>query len=328
MQDKHARLGGNLLKATVAAAALLNGAAPASAQSMAQDEVAVAIIDTGVRKIDFDDPNVRFVDMTPQPPAGSTYVNEKHTDAYSHGDIVASSFVREYRKLDDRTPIVIYTCDPFIKNAGSDAINFNIKGLSECLAKMKQANVKIAITAFGLEDPSAGKRIADLFNKNGMAMFAAIPNERNDRGIYPAATPGVISVADTSPNGALAGNRSYGNWVTLQIAGHHGSSHNTSDASGTSFAVAHAGAYGAYILRARPDIAPEQLGDIIAGQGRKMDGVIGGKPLVTSKIGGEEMIARITKAYPIQSSVRFAAKGPAASSDHLPVAVEMAAAGR
>lgn len=302
------------------AAASVASAAPQAAQAQTQvpgsEEVAVAIIDSNIRRIDFDDPNVRIVDMTPkQAPEGTSFMKYKVNDFYSHGDIVASSFVREFRKIDANAPIVIYVVDPFVRKDGNASANFSMRIMNDALPRMRDAGVRVAITAFGISDRAAGQRIADSFTRNGMALFAAVPNEPGDRGIYPAAIPGVISVASEKKDGAFEHDRSMATWVSLTISGSHGSAHNTSDADGTSFAVAHAGAYGAFIMKRRPDLEAGSLGSEIAGHGRPMEGNYGDRPRVTVRIGGSDMIRNVVAAYTTVVPTRPRVPAAVAASD-------------
>lgn len=285
--------------------------APAQAQQTPAGEVAVAIVDSNIRRIDFDDPNVRIVDMTPKAPEGASFMKYKVNDFYSHGDIVASSFVREYRKLDPSARIVIYTVDPFIRKDGNVSANFSMAILNQALPRMRDAGVRVAVTAFGISDPTAGGRIADAFSRNGMSLFAAIPNEPHDKGIYPAASPGVVSVADTSRKGAFSQDRKFGTWVSVMIDGGHGSAHNISDADGTSFAVAHAAAYGTYVLARRPETPVAELLPTIRSHGVPVGGAWAGRPITTTRIGGSAMIQSMTAAYGTGTTpVRSVAKGP------------------
>lgn len=306
----------NGTRATLAAtaAALILAATPAIAQTtpspQASAEVAVAIIDSNIRRIDFEDPNVRIVDMTPKAPDGSSFMNYKVTDAYSHGDIVASSFVKEYRKLDATSPIVIYVVDPFVRKDGNASANFSMRIMNEALPKMREAGVRVAITAFGISDAAAGQRIAAAFTKNDMALFAAVPNEPNDKGIYPAAVPGVISVASEKKDGAFEHDRSMSAWVTFSIDGRHGSAHNLSDADGTSFSVAHAGAYGAFLMKNRPETPLASLASGISSYGTRIPGTIGGREKVTYRIGRQDMIRAIVDDMAPVRTQAVLAKGP------------------
>ena len=282
----------NHLKSGIAAAVLVGMSSTASAQEVqpfiGSDVVSIGIVDSQVQKLDFDDPNVRIIDLTPDDPS-KIFTREKVTDKFSHGDLVASSFVSEYRKIDPEARINIYAVSPFVKGAdGKETLDIGI--LRQSLPKMANAGVRVAITAVGFESSKGGQAIFNQFRHNNINLLSAAPNDRYDRGIYPAATPGVISVATEMKNSAFASNPEYKSWVSFVGPPHHRSDHGSSSSSGSSYAVAHVGAYAAHIVHTNPKIAFDDLIREMRSTGSQIGGSYKGIPSLTYRIGGQETI--------------------------------------
>lgn len=243
---------GTVAKLAVMSAAL-SAAHPAQAQAAdASHDVAVALVDVGVNGLSSKDPNVHFVDLTPKLKEGFHHGVRK-VGQMEHGDMVAQSFVDEYRRMDPDARITFYTINPFIQKGMTDPMMFSTSMLQQALPKLKETNVRVAITTFGVSDQTAGDRILKNFQDAGLIVFAATPNHREDDGIWPAANKSTISVADgVTPESGFLHNRRWASWVDFAANGnfHSGSV----DSDGSSFATPRVAAYGAYLARAKPDI--------------------------------------------------------------------------
>ena len=246
----------NAIKATTMAAALLSPSI-ADAQEKPQNEVAVAIIDMGADKMYSNDPNVSFVDLTPED-TGNRRRASYQVDGRDHGELVADTFVKEYRLLDPDAKITIYSVNPFYKDGLTGPMKFSRSTIQQALPKLQEANVRIAITTFGVENEAAGKRILQDFAKADMIVFAAAPNDKGDKGIWPAASPEAISVADTTTKkSAFYKDKDWGSWVDFTSNGqfHKG----TVDVVGSSYATPKVAAYGAYAARIYPNIKTDEM---------------------------------------------------------------------
>jgi hypothetical protein len=247
---------------TAAVAAALASASPSAASDWPSGQngphdVAVALVDLGANSLVSKDSNVRFVDLTPQLKEGDRHA-VRRVGKMDHGDIVAQSFVDEYRRIDPQARITFYTVNPFVERGMGGSTMFSRSMLQQALPKLKETNVRVAITTFGVDDEVSGNRILKDFQDAGLVVFAASPNSREDRGIWPAASPSVISVADgvTGDSGFMK-NRSWANWVDVVGNGiyHKGEI----DTDGSSFATPRVAAYGAYLARAKPDIGVDEM---------------------------------------------------------------------
>ena len=240
--------------------AALSAWQPAQAQKAPDTthDVAVALVDVGANGLYSKDPNVRFVDMTPPLKQGDHHAF-KRVAGNDHGDIVAQSFIDEYRRLDPEARITFYTVNPFVERGVTGGTTvFSRSMIQQALPAMKEAGVRIAVTTFGVADEAAGARIVKDFQDNGMIVFAATPNNRDDAGIWPAASKTTISVADgvTGESGFLK-TRSWAKWVDFVANGNYHSG--SIDTDGSSFATPRVAAYGAYIEKRRPGIDVDGL---------------------------------------------------------------------
>jgi hypothetical protein len=220
-------------------------------------EVAVALIDVGASSLRSDDPNVRFVDMSPPLRDGDQRATKK-VAGHDHGDIVAQAFVDEYRRMDPDARITFYTVNPFVQRGMTGQTMFSMSSVQQALPKIREAGARIAVTTFGVADEAAGARILKSFTDNGMIVFAATPNDREDKGIWPAANPATISVADgvTGDSGFLK-TPAWGKWVDFVSNGIYHSGN--IDTDGSSFATPRVAAYGAFVQKHRPDIGVDEM---------------------------------------------------------------------
>lgn len=270
---------------TIAAGAALSMLAltgQASAQT-SREPVRVALIDVHPDRIDCDGKGVRMIDVTPPRPEGFRSAAAK-AGRTSHGVLVATSFVNEVRRIAPDTEIEIYTINPFIKKGGTGTDVFSMRMLKEGLAKLDGLNVRTAVITFSVDGAEDGRRIAAQFLDRGMITFAAAPNAPKDPSIYPAATPGVIAIAEGKTGASIHKDPSYTTFTKFVIDGYYVG--RSGETTGSSFATPRAAAYAAIMVRSRPDTTKqdvEAMFDRLGNSYRTLpDGV--------KRIGGEEMV--------------------------------------
>jgi hypothetical protein len=251
----------------LAMAAALAAASPVVAQeaSPAPHDVAVAIVDIGADKLYSEDPNVRFVDLTPPVREGYSRASG-NVSSYEHGRFVAQSFVDEYRRLDPSARITVYTVNPFIQKGVTGGMMFSRSMVQQAIPKLKEADVRIAVTTFGTANQQAGEKVVDDFRAAGMTLFAAAPNDRKDEGVWPAADPRVIAVADgTSSDADFFKARGWSKWVDFTANGQYHKG--TIDIQGSSFATPKVAAYGVHYAARHPGAATDEIRDAIRSAG-------------------------------------------------------------
>lgn len=252
----------------LAMAAALAPASPSVAQQappQAPHDVAVAIVDIGADKLYSEDPNVRFVDLTPPLKEGYSR-SSGNVSSYEHGRFVAQSFVDEYRRLDPSARITVYTVNPFVQKGVTGQMMFSRSMVQQAIPKLREADVRIAVTTFGTANQKAGSAVVDDFQAAGMTLFAAAPNDRKDEGVWPAADPRVIAVADgTSTDSDFFKARGWSAWVDFTANGqyHKGSI----DIQGSSFATPKVAAYGVHYAARHPGAGTEQVREAIRSAG-------------------------------------------------------------
>lgn len=283
---KGTRTGGILAMATALAAA-----SPAAAQqpSAPSSDVAVAIVDLGANKLYSSDPNVSFVDLTPQPRDGFRSATSK-VQGRDHGEIVAQTFVQEYRRLDPSAKITIYTVNPFIEKAGGGQMMLSRSMLKQALPKLQGTGARIAVTTFGVSDEKAGTAILDDMRSAGLVVFAATPNRRDDDGIWPAASPKAIAVADgVTPDAPIFRERKWASWVDVVA---NGQFHKDSiDVDGSSFATPRAAAYGVRYMSRNPEATMNDVKDAIVTSGDRR--TIGSATMVY--VGADAMVRKFAR---------------------------------
>lgn len=280
----------------MALAAMLAVASPATAQQSAPadasaHDVAVAIVDVGSNKLYSKDANVRFVDLTPALKPGYSHASGRVGDV-DHGDIVAQAFVREYRRLDPSARITIYTINPFVTKgfAGTGSMMFSRSAIRESMPRLKEAGVRTVVTTFGVSDQKAGESILKEFQDAGIVVFASAPNSKDDEGIWPAASPASIAVADGDRNSEFYKAKGWSKWVDFVASGieHDG----TMDGQGASFATPKVAAYGAYHVARNPGAGPDEVRQAIAASSirTRINGI------EVTRVGGDDMAARFRGA--------------------------------
>lgn len=232
-------------------------ASPAVAQTGSSGEpVRVAIIDIQPDRLDCKDDNARLIDVTPPLPEGMRQAVGK-AGRTSHGVVVATAFVEQMRKIDRTVPIEVYTINPFIKHGTTGEMMFSKGMLRKGLENLEGKGVRIAVTTFAVSDQVEGQKIADMFKSKGMTLFAATPNEAGDPGIYPAAIPGVVAIAQDGGGRAIAKDTRYQQFTRFVFPGEYIG--RSAETTGSSFATPRAAAYAAYMDWKRPGISQDDI---------------------------------------------------------------------
>lgn len=268
--------------ATAAALAVMGVTSQANAQTT-KEPVRVALIDVHPDRIDCDTKGVRMIDVTPERPEGFRSASAK-AGRTSHGVIVATSFVNEVRRVAPDADIEIYTINPFIKKSGTGTDVFSMRMLKEGLARLDGLNVRTAIITFSVDGAEDGRRIAAQFLDRGMITFAAAPNEPKDPSIYPAATPGVIAIAEGKTGASIHKDPSYRTFTRFVIDGYYVG--RSGETTGSSFATPRAAAYAAIMVRSKPDTTKQDVEAMFDRLGH----AYGTLPQGVKRIGGDEML--------------------------------------
>jgi hypothetical protein len=250
----------------IATALAAMGTTPATAQvPTPTNDVSVAIVDLGANRLYSPDPNVTFVDLTPTPREGFRSASSK-VGGRDHGEIVAQAFVQEYRRIDPKARITIYTINPFIEKSGGGQMMLSRSMLKQALPRIDSSRTKVAITTFGVSNEKAGTAVLDDLRSAGLVVFAATPNKGDDDGIWPAASPGAIAVGDgVTPDSPVFKQRSWAKWIDVVA---NGQFHKDSmDVDGSSFATPRAAAYGVSFMTRNPKATTEEVKSALVSSG-------------------------------------------------------------
>lgn len=246
-------------KIALALTAAVGMSSAANAQALAdapRDPVRVAIIDIQPDRLDCKADGVMVINVTPPPPQGMREAVGK-AGRTSHGVIALTAFVEQVRRIDDKVPIEVYTINPFIKDGARGQMMFSKKMLREGLQSLEGKNVRMAVTTFSVSDAAEGQKIADMFKAKGMTLFAATPNEEKDPGIFPAASQGVIAIAQDGGGRSIAKDKRYQEFTKFVFPGRYvGMSGET---TGSSFATPRAAAYASYMDWKQPGIPASEI---------------------------------------------------------------------
>lgn len=305
------------------AMALAAAASPAVADAQSSDRpVRVAIVDIQPDRLDCNDRNARLINVTPPVRDGMKEAVGK-SGRTSHGVVVVTAFVEEVRRIDPDVPIEVYTINPFIKHGGTGQMMFSKAMLRKGLDSLEGKGISIAVTTFSVGDKTEGQKIADMFKERGLKLFAATPNEVGDPGIYPAASQGVIAIAQDGGGRSVAHDKRYQEFTRFVFPGsYQGKSAST---TGSSFATPRAAAYAAYMDWKQPGIPEADIMNSFDRAGWE----VWGMPKGIKFSGGPDLVKAV-RAMPhaAQASValdappRTASVNPAASA-----ALRMAAMG-
>jgi hypothetical protein len=225
--------------------------------------IKVGIIDVRADELTFPDRNTT-IEYREAPPAGkraASWLTESDTD---HGQVLASAFVRQVRRIDRDRPIEIYAANPMFETssatgsatysritggASKRTIGINYEGARAAIGWFKEKGVKVVLTTLNGRDTPGMQLFVKEATDAGMVVFASAGNSPKVGRTFPAAYPNVISVAADDPGLALRGNPEVASWVDFAMSGSVPRNMNgpTVDV-GSSFATAKAAALGAYAV--------------------------------------------------------------------------------
>lgn len=295
------------MKMAMALAGAATLASGAQAQTAPIKPLRVAIVDIQPDRLDCKDDNAKLINVTPPLPEGMREAVGK-AGRTSHGVVAVTAFVQQVRKIDANVPIEVYTINPFIKQGMGGQMMFSKAMLKKGLDELEGKGVRIAVTTFSVSDQTEGQKIADMFKARGMTLFAATPNEAKDPGIYPAASQGVIAIAQDGGGRSIAKDARYQQFTKFVFPGHYlGRSGET---TGSSFATPRAAAYAAYMDWKRPGISDKEILDTFDRTGWEVSGMPKG-----IKFSGGDKLVDAVRALPAASdvaSVQEARTAPAA----------------
>ncbi len=249
----------------LAAAGLLLTASPGSAQT--SEPVRIGVMDLHAKEIVTarDRTKVVYREFTPE---GYTPARSATPAGPDHGQIVASAMIDQFRRLDSKTPIEIYSANAFgmkQKDDGTVSMRFDFDQGIKALEWMNQNGVRVVVTAFNSKNEAGSRRLMDKAQSLGMIVFAGAPNTAGAGKVYPAADPRAISVVDSGPDMALRKDPTIAAWVHFAMDGTivTGSGSERSREIGSSYASAKAGGYGAYIASRMPMITAEGMIEVM-----------------------------------------------------------------
>lgn len=192
-----------------------------------------------------------------------------------HGEVVATSFVEQARRLDATRPIEVYSALAFYQAEGprddlaNRPMSMNYAAASRALDWFAQKKVKVVVAAFYGPD-GAGvrqfmKKAADL----GIVVFAGTNNVQTAVMPFPARHPESISVTGTDASLDFRFDRSMDGWVMFKANADMPvrSPRRLILEKGSSYAVARAAAFGSYAVAVDPTIGRSGIVDAMSAVG-------------------------------------------------------------
>ena len=284
------------------------GHLPAQAESQGvSSEIRVGMIDVQGRVLSFEDKNtaIYYKEFAPEGKSPATWQTES---GFDHGDMMASAFVRQMRKIDASKKVMLFSANIFYENSASNAthsmamrnmssqrtISMNQEGMSKALDWFKENGVKVVLTAFNGQDNAQMKAFMAKANANGMIVFASAGNKVGGSS-YPAAYPETISVAADNKDLVFRKDKSISTWVNFTMDG--GVPLTKSGRSideGSSFATAKAAAFGAYYSSLNPSVSVDQLRSALKDVASPMSYEVNEEPVVSMRFDDVESARKIT----------------------------------
>lgn len=255
----------------ILAGSMIASAPSASAQAK-DSEVVVGILDVESNRLTFGDSNTHIQYREFAAP-GKFPANWQTESGADHGQLMASAFVRQIRKIDQNVPIRILGANVFQENQSTSSsiytygsrtgskrtLSVNWEGAKEALSWFKQNGVSVVLTAFNGNDSNALRSFMKEAGDLGMTVFASAGNKVGGA-IYPAAYPEAISVAGDNKGLAFRKDPSISGWVNFSMDG--GTSlrlNGEKNDEGSSFATAKVAAFGAYYKSQVQDASREDI---------------------------------------------------------------------
>jgi hypothetical protein len=304
-------------------AAALLASSPAYAAD--REPVRVGVLDMQAKRIVDQDADVKVVYrefLVPGTKAGAAPT----ASGRDHGEIVATSVVRELRSMGHRGKVELYAANAF--QAAKDGTGYSMRydKAVEALQWMHDNGVRVVVTSFNTKNENGSRFMMDRAEALGMTVFAGASNVAGAGKVFPAADPRSISVADTTPSGSsLTLDPSVQGWVKFAIRGDY------ADMSvggkvvdwGSSYSSAKAGAYGAYYASRNPQAGRDEIENALK-DASELRVQRHGKVQATMPTLGEgrmpERFVRIANAGAVDAARGSLSKGPAfAGVTDLPV---------
>ncbi len=176
-------------------------------------ETVVAVLDTGV---DLGHPDLQGAFV-----AGYDVVNrdEDPSDDHGHGTMVAGVIAARSNNELGVTSACWHCSLMPVKVIGADGTG-NAGAVAEGIVWAAEHGAHVINLSFTMNGPDDGVAAAiELARSRGVVIVAAAGNNGTADPTYPAAYPGVLSVAGTDPTDGRYGWSSYGSWVRLAAPG-------------------------------------------------------------------------------------------------------------
>lgn len=246
-----------MLAATIAATGV-------QAQTAPTQPVKVGIIDTTVGKLMM---GYKGVDVESR-----VFVGEgreagtwQAVPGYTHGEVVASSFVEQSRLIDKKAPIKVYSANAFYQYGprnpnGNKSMSLDFEGAENALQWFHDNGVRTVVAAFYTQDSPAMRSFMKKAENLNIVLFAGTNNDKTKVVPFPARDPYSIAVTGNNANLDFADNPSMSRWTAFKMNGDiPTNSTDPTEENGSSFAVAKAAAFGAHILRNAPDALRDEV---------------------------------------------------------------------
>ena len=305
-------------KTMAAAAALMVVTSPIAAQSAPQEPVKVGVIDLQGDKLSFRDPGTTVIYKEFTTP-GAEPASQKTKTGHDHGVIVVSALVRQYRELDEHTPLEVYSANPFrsTKDAkGRPNLSVDFIQAGRALEWMSQNGVTVVSTSFNSSNAIGSKSFMDKAESLGIVVYASYANTASQSAVYPARDPRAISVVDTNRvNPSVSIRRvaaAHSQNVTFAMHGGVPEDRNGYDTqTGSSFSSAKAAAYGAYVRKINPSISRDQIVAAMTKGSRsyRILGSDGEIPLLGERT-ADKAFLRYATTMVSSTTLQIASKGP------------------
>lgn len=294
-------------------AAALASAGMVTGSNASADPVKVGIIDTSVDRIILDSQDVS-IERRSFLPEGQKPGSWKAYMGMEHGSVVASSFVEQSKKIDQKAPISIYSAGAFYIDEGAQRgsegqkpMRINFKAAERALDWFHDNGVRTVVTAFYTADDPQMRSFIEKARKLDMVLFAGTNNDKARILPFPARDPYAIAVTGTNSNLDFENNVAMRGWTAFKTTGDVPSNDmEPTPENGSSFAVARAAAFGAHYVRAHPETGRDGVVDAMERAAQK-------NPTGVMDLNGKKVVTRfrMVLADPLaKDSVRMAGPGP------------------
>jgi hypothetical protein len=179
-----------------------------------------------------------------------------------HGEVVATSFVEQARRLDATRPIEVYSALAFYQADGprddlaNRPMSMNYAAASRALDWFAQKKVKVVVAAFYGPDGNGVRQFMKKAADLGIVVFAGTNNVQTAVMPFPARHPDSISVTGTDASLDFRFDRSMDGWVMFKANADMPvrSPRRLILEKGSSYAVARAAAFGSYAVAVDPSV--------------------------------------------------------------------------